>query len=54
VFRKTDAGIAVIYQEWRGPTFGTYQPETWPVTPEALEARANEIQAEAELLAQAQ
>jgi hypothetical protein len=54
VFRKTDAGIAVIYQEWRGPAFGTYQPETWPVTPEALEARANELQAEAELLAQAQ
>ena len=32
VFRKTDAGIAVIYQEWRGPAFGTYQPETWPVS----------------------
>ena len=51
VFRKTDAGIAVIYQEWRGPAFGTYQPETWPVTPDVLEARANELQAEAVLIA---
>lgn len=53
VFRKTDAGIAVIYQEWRGPAFGTYEPHTWPVTPDALEARANELQAEATLLARA-
>jgi hypothetical protein len=51
VFRKTDAGIAVIYQEWRGPAFGTYQPETWPVTPDALEARAGELQAAALLVA---
>jgi hypothetical protein len=53
VFRKTDAGIAVIYQEWRGPAFGTYDPATWPVTPEALEARANELQSQAVLLADA-
>lgn len=43
VFKKTDAGIAVVYQEWRGPAFGTYQPETWPITPAALEARATEL-----------
>ena len=54
VFRKTEAGIAVVYQEWRGPAFGTYEPSTWPVTPEALEARANELQAEALLIADAE
>lgn len=50
VFRKTDAGIAVIYQEWRGPAFDPYDPAGWPVTAEAFQARADELQAEARLL----
>jgi len=50
VFRKTDAGIAVIYQEWRGPAFYPYDPAGWPVSAETFQARAEEIQAEAELL----
>lgn len=45
VFRKTDAGIAVVYEEWRGPAFGTYQPETWPVSADTLKARAAELAA---------
>jgi hypothetical protein len=51
VFRKTDAGIAVIYQEWRGPAFNPYDPTGWPVSAEAFQARADELQAQAKLLA---
>jgi hypothetical protein len=54
VFRKTDAGIAMIYQEWRGPAFDPYDPAGWPVSAEAFQARAEEIQATAELLVAAQ
>lgn len=50
VFRKTDAGIAVIYQEWRGPAFDPYDPAGWPISADAFQARADELQAEAELL----
>ncbi len=53
VFLKTDRGVAVVYQEWRGPAFDPSDPATWPVSGEALEARAAELQAEAGLLARA-
>lgn len=51
VFRKTDAGVAVVYQEWKGPAFDPSNPETWPVTRENLQARADELQAKAEFFA---
>jgi hypothetical protein len=54
VFRKTDKGIAVIYQEWRGPAFDPYDPTGWPVDAAAFQARADELQAEATLLADAE
>ncbi len=53
VFLKTDKGVAVVYQEWRGSAFDPSDPATWPVSGEALEARAAELQAEAGLLARA-
>ena len=53
VFRKTDAGVAVVYQEWKGPAFDPSNPATWPVTTSALQARADQLQAEAKLLVRA-
>lgn len=50
VFRKTPAGVAVVYQEWRGNAFDPSNPETWPVSRAALEARATELQTSATLL----
>lgn len=50
VFRKTDAGVAVVYQEWKGPAFDPSDPATWPVTTAALQARADQLQADAKLL----
>jgi hypothetical protein len=51
VFRKTEAGVAVVYQEWRGPAFNAYEPASWPISPAALELRANQLQADAKFLA---
>jgi hypothetical protein len=51
VFRKTEEGVAVVYQEWRGPAFNAYDPASWPISPAALEARANQLQADAKFLA---
>lgn len=48
-FRKTEAGVAIAYQEWRGPAFDPSDPATWPVTTEALQARADQLQAETRL-----
>lgn len=53
VFRKTDAGVAVVYQEWKGPAFDPSNPTTWPVTTEVLQARADQLQADAKLLLRA-
>jgi len=53
VFFRTDKGVAVVYQEWRGPAFDPSDPATWPVSGEALKARAAQLQAEAGLMARA-
>jgi len=44
VFRKTDTGIAMIYQEWKGRAFDPSDPTTWPVDAKAFQARAKELQ----------
>jgi hypothetical protein len=31
VYRKTDAGVAMVYEEWKGPAFNPSDPKTWPV-----------------------
>jgi hypothetical protein len=49
VFRKTGTGVAVVYQEWKGPAFDPSNPETWPVDRATLEARAKQLQDETEL-----
>lgn len=50
VFKKTATGIAMVSQEWKGPAFDPSDPSTWPVDREALQARADQLQAETELL----
>lgn len=48
-FKRSDAGVAVVYQEWRGDAFDPTNPATWPVPTATVEARAQALQAEAEL-----
>lgn len=48
-FEKTEKGVAIVYQEWRGPLFDPSDPTTWPVTTEALKARAEQLRTEAKL-----
>lgn len=50
VFRKTEAGVGVVYQEWKGPAFDPSDPATWPVAGELFKARAAELEAESRLL----
>ncbi len=44
VFRKTDTGIAMIYQEWKGRAFDPSDPKSWPVEAAVFQARAKELQ----------
>nr|WP_295885596.1 hypothetical protein [uncultured Devosia sp.] len=48
-FSKTEKGVAIAYQEWRGTLFDPSKPETWPVSTEVLKARAEQLQAQAAL-----
>lgn len=48
-FSKTEKGVAIAYQEWRGPLFDPSKPETWPVSTDMLKARAEQLQTEAAL-----
>lgn len=44
VFRKTETGIAMVYQEWKGRAFDPSDPKTWPVAADVFQARAKELQ----------
>lgn len=48
-FRRTERGVAIVYQEWKGAAFDPSDPRTWPVDTEVVEARAAELQADAVL-----
>jgi hypothetical protein len=48
-FRRSDTGVAIVYQEWRGKSFDPRDPSTWPVKTEVVEARAAQFQAEVRL-----
>lgn len=50
-FRKSDKGIAIVYQEWRGKSFDPAQPASWPVATQTVEARANQLNSAAQLSA---
>lgn len=48
-FRRSDTGVAIIYQEWRGKSFDPGDPKSWPVATEVVQARANQLAAEVTL-----
>lgn len=50
-FRKSEKGIAIVYQEWRGKSFDPAQPSSWPVSTETVENRAIELNRTARLSA---
>ncbi|MCW5722375.1 MAG: hypothetical protein KIS86_14645 [Devosia sp.] len=50
-FRKSEKGIGIIYQEWRGKSFDPAQPATWPVATATVEARAGQLHEGARLSA---
>lgn len=50
-FKKSPAGIAMVFQEWRGPAFDPGTPATWPIPTTQVEARARQLQAETSLSA---
>jgi hypothetical protein len=51
-FRKTTGGFAVVYQEWRGDAFDPADASSWPVSTEAVQARAAALQSGTTLSAQ--
>ncbi len=45
-FHRTDAGIGMVYQEWRGAAFDPEDATTWPVAPAVIEARFAQFKSE--------
>lgn len=50
-FSKSEKGVGIVYQEWRGKSFDPSQPANWPIAAEVVEARASELQQAASLSA---
>ncbi|MBJ3785899.1 hypothetical protein [Devosia sediminis] len=50
-FYKSDKGVAMVYQEWRGDAFDTEDPASWPVTPDEVEAYMARLKTDVTLLA---
>lgn len=48
-FGRSDTGVAIVYQEWRGKSFNPGDPKSWPVATEVVQARANQLKAEVAL-----
>lgn len=48
-FQRTDTGVAIIYQEWRGKSFNPSDPSSWPVATDVVEARARQLKTETAL-----
>ena len=48
-FQRSDTGVAIIYQEWRGKSFSPGDPKTWPVATNVVEARARQLKADVAL-----
>ncbi|SFV38510.1 hypothetical protein SAMN05216456_3472 [Devosia crocina] len=48
-FRRSDTGVAIIYQEWRGKAFNPADPNSWPVSTSIVEARAAQLQSQVSL-----
>ena len=48
-FAKTEKGVAIVYQEWRGKAFDPSDPATWPVDGERVKQRAEQLATQARL-----
>ena len=44
--QTSEAGIAIVYQQWRGTAFDPASAANWPAPPETIEARARLMQAQ--------
>ena len=48
-FSRSDTGVAIIYQEWRGKAFDPRDPKSWPVATDVVQSRANALKAQVAL-----
>lgn len=48
-FYKSDAGLGLVFQEWRGEAFDASTPSSWPVPAETVEARMAQFKSEVSL-----
>lgn len=44
--QTSEAGMAIVYQQWRGAAFDPASAANWPAPPETIEARARLLKAE--------
>jgi hypothetical protein len=44
--QTSEAGMAIVYQQWRGAAFDPASAANWPAPPETIEARARLLQAQ--------
>lgn len=50
-FKRTKAGLAVVYEKWRGNAFDPAVPSSWPVPTATVEAAAARLKADVSFLA---
>ncbi|SMQ85649.1 hypothetical protein SAMN06295905_2936 [Devosia lucknowensis] len=50
-FYKSDAGIGMVYQEWRGDAFDAADPASWPVASSEVEAYMARLKSDVTLTA---
>jgi len=48
-FYKSEAGLGMVYQEWRGEAFDASNPASWPVPAEVVEGRMAQLASEVTL-----
>lgn len=48
-FYKSEAGLGMVYQEWRGDAFDASTPANWPVPAETVEARMAQFKSDVSL-----
>ncbi|MHA6299806.1 hypothetical protein [Devosia sp. CAU 1758] len=48
-FYKSDVGLGMVYQEWRGEAFDAADPASWPVDADVVESHLARLQTEVSL-----
>lgn len=49
-FYRSEVGIGMVYQEWRTPRFDANKSDTWPISPDEIEARIAQLKEQVSLL----